>query len=498
LAVCFLFIFAVGLVALSFLEPTLLYDDSRFLEAFALSPLDALFGPFHYELIYWRPLGTSTMLAPLLAAPWLGASTALIATKAFSILLFCLACCAALACAALSPHAPHTAWPRALLLCSVLSLHPVFSETEMFLSARFDLLLLLWLPLLMLWQDHGSRAPMAAGFFMGLLMCFSKETGAAWSLLLGFLFLFVSTRRSWGAGLIGSALIFLPLRSWVQTHWPSPSYTYPSATIFDVLPKDIPASFLEGMGRQLLILIAPILDKNPAHTEMGGPAWIFPLGVAVAFACLGAIALFAWRARRQDAPAELAWLAACSCMIILTAAKTVDTAFPGEMLSMQLVPERYLAPPAIVLFILVAKQAGRASLGGRACLALLLLCAAMSLPGGLQAKRAWASEILLKQTVQLEGPATTWSTTSLAESLDAHGRSAEAQRLAIDWIERSADSIPMCSLWRIAEDSPQLSPATRALIHHRRIMRDPCDKATSARAKLSHPQTFTPIHPTRP
>lgn len=480
---------ALGMPALALIGPDLIYDDARFLASFQGGGPWSCFAPFRFEALYWRPLGTLSMCAPLWASGWTGAAAAFAASKAVSVALAVVAACVGVAASARMARGlgeQGGARSAAALACSavLLAFSPILAEPTMWWSGRFDALLMALLMGMMMrmgaTQKDGARVGEA--FAWGLALCASKETGAAWAGLLAVLLWSRPDSRSWSAGLGASLSIYLPARAAVAKWWTAPGLMLPGTMGVEWKgkgPGEMAWSALESLGRQATMLVAPVFDMDPAHGERLGPVWTYAVGAAAAGLIVWTWGRHARRARRGEAHWGEAWACAALAMMVVGAAKAATVWYPGELLSPQLAPGRFLAPSAMVLWVIAGAWIASAKPGSRAQAALWVLgaSAALCLPLGWQARAEWASELRLKEAVVRYGHPNSWSVGSLALALSERGEVERAQAIAIDWIGRSPNGIPMCELWTIAEGGPRpLSLSIQASIARRRSEAAPCPR----------------------
>jgi hypothetical protein len=354
--------------------------------------------------MYWRPLAVLAIALPqVMGLP-------IVANKALSLLLFAGAGWMLLTCHARTASSPIKF--TAPLLAALLALSPVFAETIVLLSARFDLLLLFFLSALLLRhttlvrQTAGHEAPYRyaiEGVAWALALGLSKESGCAWAAGAAAIVMLDGMRCSrdarlvrMGIGLALGVLLVLALRYVALA-----VSTHEAARVVISQQSFIPA-FCEALARQLVLLILPFLDRAPTHYQGWGiPAVIYVLCVVLPVLVMSGIFLSfrAWHAGSASFR-MLAWAVLAGAALIAHAALCAWSDMVGG-----LVPERYMAPSVAVLLPLamtaLSGLAGRARVAG---MGLALLAAISAMPYSMDDKIAWSSNMDLWSRTWEYGP----------------------------------------------------------------------------------------------
>jgi len=419
------------------LTPDMVWDDKLILGWHARMDTTALFGILSLSWIYWRPLGVLSIVLPhLMGMP-------LELNKALSLLLF-----AAIGWILISFHvrtALGSIKASVLLLAAFLALSPVFAETIVWLSARFDLLLTLFVAGLLLRHatlvrqpasDQSNKRYLAEGLVWGLVLGLTKESGSAWALGIAAILVLDGLRCNrnpqlirLAIGLIAGTAVTLVLRSIAFAVFDHPvTPMEPSHAAYFPF-------FAEAMTREMVMFAAPFLDRAPTHP----PGWGIPVLVYILSVVLplltGIGALLSARAFHKQSSFfwMWAWAALAGAALIGHAALTPlhDVTSLG-----QLICERYIAPSAAVLIALA--MTALSGLQGKAriaalCLALYAVCA--TLPYSFDDKIAWSSRLDLWTRTWEHGTHFTVAAISLVDAKIKAGKTDEAQSLSRSWLE---------------------------------------------------------------
>lgn len=452
---------ACGLL-LALLLPTSLYltsvpvwDDATLFANYAGRPLSAALGPFliNDASSYWRPLTALTMVIPL------HAGVPLWTAKALNLALFYLFGCLTLRCLARLTLAQDGSTPNAplaplIIVAALLALHPVYVESILWIAARADLLLGIFVMIaidriLLIWRRDGDgRASRwedgMAMFIVCWLACASKDTGVAWAVIGLLVTLWMAHRQQprnkvfWhasAAGLGAALLSYLLVRSMVmapvagaahQLTWQHPDWSSGLR------------NFDEFMARSVTSTVLPLLDQSPYKAT----GWMEPYGTAqlvlLAVLLIGAAMLGSWRLAQRRPAAGL--LFAVSSVMVGAHALVNVVAQPtfGSAMS-----PRYISP-SFTLMIMAAVMCWRSTTGGDGwrqllrtngwLVAVTVLILAQSLQVWNVARSAWQSDLDLWRSAWNAGARNKLVVTNLSGALLDAGDPRTARQLASAWI----------------------------------------------------------------
>jgi hypothetical protein len=434
-----LFLFLALLApCLLILTPDLVWDDKTIIDWHAHPNAPALFGVLSIGWEYWRPLGVLSIVLPHL----LGVPTQV--NKGISLLLF-----AATGWMLLSFHvrtATGSVKTTALLLALFLALSPVFAEAIIWLSARFDLLLTFFVSGLLLRHFVLARQPVSAaggkrylaeGLVWALALGLTKETGSAWALGIAAILALDGVRCSMNrqlvrlaSGLVLGTALTLALRMVAFS-----VFEHPSAAP-DTGPGAYFPLFAEALTREIVLLVAPYLDRAPVHAPGWGVPWlVYPLSVILP-ALTVAAALMSFRRIRTPEFREWAWATLAGAALIGHAAVTPlhDPALG------QLICARYVAPSAAVLLALamtaLAGSRGKAHMAG---MGLAVLVVGGAVPFAADNKIAWSSNSDLWTRTWQHGSHIKLAAVNLTEAYMQAGKPGEALRISREWLKSHPD-----------------------------------------------------------
>ncbi len=422
------------------LTPDLVWDDNAIFDWHAHPNATALFGILSIDWKYWRPLGVLSIVLPQLmgVAPEIN--------KALSLLLF-----AATGWVLLSFHvrtASGSVKATAPLLVLFLGLSPVFAEAIIWLSARFDLLLTFFVCGLLLRHavlacqpaaDETGKRYLMEGLAWGLALGLTKETGSAWALGIAAIFLMDGIRCSMNRKFVrlayglafGTALtLALRILAFAVFEHPATTTVTTQGTFFPF--------FAEAMTRQLVMLVAPFLDRSPVHSPGWGVPWlVYSLSVmlpAMTVTC----AILTLRSIRKRDPAFRAWAWATLAGIALIGHAAL-TSFNDASIG-QLICARYIAPSAAVLIALAMTALtvikGKARIAG---MFLALIVTAGTIPYAADNKIAWSSNLDLWTRTWQRDSHFKLAAVNLTEADMQAGKPDAALRISREWIKNHPD-----------------------------------------------------------
>ena len=163
----------------------------------------------------------------------------------------------------------------------------------MWMSARFDAVLMMALGLAIWAMDAKPKASWRAAALIGLAICLCKETGWVWIGLLALGLAFDKDRRGWRNGFALSFIVALTIRAMMLHGLQAP---LPQGAHVDAWAM---CSFaMESMGRNALALLMPFLESSPMRSAGWGGVGV--KGVGFAFFLAGpALALLGMKSWRQ-------------------------------------------------------------------------------------------------------------------------------------------------------------------------------------------------------
>lgn len=434
-----------------------IWDDQYIYAAHAHWSSNALLGPYAINSgSYWRPLTVLTIAVPyLMGFPvWFG--------KLTNILLFMLQCCLVVAILGTSEGPDRRILDRRCLfaLVALLVLHPIFVETSLWISARADLLLGLFVALCVYWllqsyrRQTSARSPEAPimgfvkGFVVSLAACSAKDTGIIWVAMELFVVIGLSIHskrpwmrywRYWTAGVFLSTCAYVAARALVLGH--ATGYENLEARSAGMWIDRI-AVVNEFLVRSILAMLLPIYDQAPFKA----PGWFFgesqlfvwgTSALAVALTCLALRWLF------MRSPVS-GWIALISLIPILAhalLASMVEQAY-GSLLA-----NRYLAPSAAMLFASVALAIPKSdapqntpdhSARRRQLLVLwgLYICIfGQSIVLWAAARSSWSTNLQLWESSWLHGSRSQTVARNYSSALTYVGAWDKARAVAVEWID---------------------------------------------------------------
>ncbi len=357
------FFFFLLLPSTLFLSNEPIWDDIVVFGNHAKWTWSDLLGPYDNAHPYWRPLTVLTIAVPNL----LGISVW--ENKLISIVLFFVQGLVAITLLdTYLQSRKQTQDSLALIaLAALLALHPVFVESTLWISARADLLVgifvmsgTFWIVRLLSMERSAQQAPsktkgLICAIALVWLTCASKDTGLVWVTLAGIAaaILCIQSHANWRnywisvtCGIVVAIASYLVLRSAVlgQTHDVSNLVLRQSVSFNDRFQL-----FSEFIVRALVSIFIPFADHSPfrpAGWFAAMPTFWLATIIAICAICIGAIVLNFYR-KSQTA----AVLILCAIAVIIFHAVIESFADPtvGSILS-----DRYLGPSASLMFIAIA------------------------------------------------------------------------------------------------------------------------------------------------
>jgi len=362
----YLCLFLLLLPATIFLTNAPVWDDSHIFVRHAIWDWNALLGPFvGNETAYWRPLTVITIAVPNL----IGVS--IWANKLINVFLMFVQ--GSLAIALLGDYFGSRKTVQNLFpliaLAILLALHPIFVETTLWISARADLLMGVFVMLGVLWicrqhvKQSNAQEPTPAwsglliGFFIVWLACAAKDTGIVWAGLAIIAATVLSVRskgawrKYWGysaAGIMFANVTYLLVRGAVLGQINGLS---------SVVARHANSAgerfqfFVEFIFRSILAIFIPFLDPAPFKSA-GWFAGIQTVWLAALLvACVGCTCFLLIRLYKTNKIG--AYLSVCAIVVIVFYAVVVTFSEPtvGSILS-----DRYLAPSAVLVYLVMAMQ----------------------------------------------------------------------------------------------------------------------------------------------
>lgn len=460
--------------AFAIMGPEPFWDDIVFISKWnSHASWASLLGPFEFGRWYWRPLGSLAIYAPLA----LGESS-MWWIKSISICIWMAAACLGFS-YAMRGRASKSGLAALFALAACFALSPVFAEAAMWMSARFDAMLMLVLALALWSMDSKPKAPWWMAGLLGLAICLCKETGWIWIGLLAIGMSFDKERRGWRDGFIVAFALAMAIRIAMLHGLDAPRI---QAAHGDLLA--MAAWSMESMGRSALALLVPFFESSPMRSAGLSDAWVKWMGflfflIGPVLAMLG---LKSWRSGRWGVAAPWA-LAAWGALAFQAIA--VATGLPHAR-EHSLAPLRYVAPSALIFMALAARWALDASFVksrlAMLCHAWLWVHVAMSVHVGMQAKIDWSGPEEFWRASATHEPIDSISVTNYAVVLSAMGKQDQAVELSIKWVDRMKDGERLCVIWRLAE-SGQAGAARLEKIRQARLAVQPCASARSIESR---------------
>lgn len=357
----YLFLFLFLLPTTIFLNNELIWDDPVIFARHAHWSVEALFGPYVINgLSYWRPATVLTIVLPnFIGIPIWG-------NKLISVILFFIqgGLAIALVDAHLKSKMSAISPVPIIALAILLAIHPVFVETTLWIAARADLLMGIFVLLGVYWilhlreQECDTQRPeptwkgLVRGFFITWLACAAKDTGVVWAGLALLAVLFFSLHSiatwkkywwHWAAGILLAILSYLILRGHAlgQVSGFSGIALRDSSSSIDKLRL-----FFEFIFRSILSIFFPYFDQAPFKSS----GWFSEISTALLLfifvLALSAIVFLFFKLHSKNKVS--AWLAIFAFVPIVFHALLVSFSdpFDGSILS-----ARYLAPSAMLFYI---------------------------------------------------------------------------------------------------------------------------------------------------
>jgi len=353
---------ALLIPTLIFLNNEPVYDDQINLLNHAHWTLNDLLGPYLVNGMptYWRPLTIASISIPYLAGMPIWSA------KLTNIMLFFIQGCLAIAIVSqyLKTKPMSSSSFSLMILAAVMALHPVFVETTLWISARSDLLLGIFVLLGAFWifcgytqeiklvQPESKWSGLIRGFVVAWLACASKDTGIVWS---GFAFLSIfwfsiKSRAQWKLywrNCAGGVLLALITNGAIRLVVLGNSSGYSHLPQRDAISwVDRLRLFVEFILRSILDIYLPIFDQAPFKSA----GWLSNTALAMLLVILMAIGVMLWYSFKWlfSKNAVSAWLSLCAfCLIVFHAVLGMfSEANQGSILA-----TRYLAPSAVLFFL---------------------------------------------------------------------------------------------------------------------------------------------------
>jgi len=359
-----IFLFFLLLPTVIFLNNEPVWDDHFIFESHAHWTMHALFGPYldamPMKIPYWRPITVLTIAIPdLLGIPiWVN--------KLINVVLFLIQASIAITIADeyLKSRKLAVSSLPLIALAALLALHPVFVENTLWISARADLLMGVFVLVGVFFilqlrnKEFNTQDPEALylgflrGFAVTWMVCGSKDSGIIWAGLALLVAFYLSSKsisawRKYWWYLAGGILIagsgYLVLRS--QVLGQVAEFT---GNIYRKMPSagERLQLFVEFIVRSVVNIFLPLFDQAPFKSS-GWFAGIAPAPlVAILIFVITITGLLIFQLYKKNKAS--ACLVLCAIALILFHA-TLESYSASTYES--ILATRYLAPSAALIYV---------------------------------------------------------------------------------------------------------------------------------------------------